>query len=257
MQTTINNLTVISNLGNILLKENIIGGGTQSTYIAQTIAFDKGAYTFVECEFHNEQTDAAFDNNPVHGTFKNARQADEAAFNFSVQMIAGLNVILEAIADAANVILHTAIAEQADLENEAIEIADAFAELNLVPENANTELEYEALNAGSAFDNVEPTPISKHYDLSGDIYDLNEVIDTIATEQADDLQSIDSQIAALTARLLSLGSTRQNIVEEYAYWHSEAQEKIDLLEYRESQDANEAYDDLRQSIWQATGQDIM
>jgi len=113
------------------------------------------------------------------------------------------------------------------------------------------------LRAGAAFDNAEPTPISKHYELSDDINDLNEVIDSIATEQADDLAAIDSEIAALKARLLSLGSTRQNIVEEYAYWHQQAQEKIDVLEYRESQEANEAYDDLRQSIWQATGQDIM
>ena len=164
---------------------------------------------------------------------------------------------LEAFADAANAILHTAIAEQADLQNEAIEIADAFAELDLVPDNADTELEYEALSAGSAFDNAEPIAISKHYELSDDIYELNEVIDTIAIEQADDLADIDSEIAALKAKLLALGSTRQNIVEEYAYWHQQAQEKIDALEYRESQDANEAYDDLRQSIWFATGQDII
>jgi hypothetical protein len=165
--------------------------------------------------------------------------------------------VLEVWADAANAILHTAIAEQADLQNEADEAEATILELAFIPENADKELEYEALNAGAAFDNVAPTPISKQYDLSGDIDELNEVIDSIATEQADDLQSIDSEIAALKARLLSLGSTRQDIVEEYAYWHSKAQEKLDDLEYSEAYDSNEAQADLRQSIWFSTGQDIM
>jgi hypothetical protein len=351
----INNLTVTQNHGNTTITaENMFRGGTHSTYVAQVLAIGKGAYTFVECQFDNEQTDAAYDGNPVHGTFPTLQAAAQAAFDFIVAMVSeiesafaagypannmpkyqncgntilmvtdteyttlamiiackneyagkytainciGLSQIeiskaisqaetapttkfdsylfaqkyaemmvqnmlnnelcaLEAFADAANAILHTAIAEQAELQNEAIEIADAFAELDLVPENADLELQYEALQAGAAFDNVAPTPISKQYDLSGDIYDLNEVIDTIATEQADDLQSIDSEIAALKARLLSLGSTRQDIVEEYAYWHSKAQQKLDDLEYSEAHDSNEAQADLRQSIWLSTGQDIM
>ena len=164
---------------------------------------------------------------------------------------------LEAFADAANAILHTAIAVEADLQNKANEVADIFAELDLVPENACEDIALEALIAGSAFDNAEPTPISKHYDLSDDIDELNEVIDSIATEQAGDLQSIDSEIAALKARLLSLGSTRQDIVEEYAYWHSKAQSKLNDLEYSKAYDSDEAQADLRQSIWFSTGQDIM
>ena len=153
--------------------------------------------------------------------------------------------------------MHTAIAEQADLQNEANEVADIFAELDLVPENACEDIALEALIAGSAFDNAEPTPISKHYELSDDIDKLNDIIDSIATEQADDLAVIDSEIAALKARLLALGSTRQDIVEEYAYWHSKAQQKIDDLKYSETYDSNEAQADLRQSIWLSTGQDIM
>jgi hypothetical protein len=126
------------------------------------------------------------------------------------------------------------------------------------PENANTELEYEALQAGAAFDNSAPLPsFNKQYDLSGSIDEINEVIDTIATEQADDLTAIDDEITRLKARLLSLGSTRQDIVEEYTHWHCKAQERLNELEYNEAYDGNEAYDDLRQSIWFSTGQDIM
>jgi hypothetical protein len=258
MQTTINNLTVISNLGNVLLKEHIIGGGTQSTYIAQTIAFDKGAYTFVECEFNNEQTEAAFDNNPVHGTFKNARQADEAAFNFSVQMIAELNAILEAIADAANEVLHTAIAEQADLANEVYEAEATILELDLVPENADLELQYEALQAGAAFDNVEPTPaFSLHYEMPTNIYDLDELSNVIAEEEWRALGTVDVEINALKAKLIQLNDKRIGIVEECAHWRGKCERAIEIAEYEQNYDSNEAQEDLRQSIWLSTGQDIM
>ena len=154
--------------------------------------------------------------------------------------------------------IYPAIAEQADLQNEANEVADAFAELDLVPENACEDIALEALQAGAAFDNSAPLPsFSKQYDLSGDIDEINEVIDSIAVEQADDLTAIDDEITRLKARLLSLGSTRQDIIEEYVYWHCKAQERLNELEYDEAYDDNEAQADLRQSIWLATGQDIM
>jgi len=177
-------------------------------------------------------------------------------YNYSKENLACLAI--KAFADAANQVLHIMIAEQADLQNEAHEAEATILELGLVPENADLELQYEALQAGAAFDNSAPLPsFSKRYDLSGDIDELNEVIDSIAVEQADDLAAIDDEITRLKARLLSLGSTRQDIVEEYAYWHSKAQQKLDNLEHSEAYDDNEAQADLRQSIWQATGQDIM
>jgi len=294
----INNLTVTQNHGNTTITaENMFRGGTHSTYVAQVLAIGKGVYTFVECQFDNEQTDAAYDGNPVHGTFPTLQAAAQAAFDFVVEMVTKLendfaagypanNMLndelcaLEAFADAANIILHTTIAEQADLQNEANEIADAIIENSdfatytkggkyfadnartivylFKPENANTELEYEALQAGAAFDNSAPLPsFNKQYDLSGDIYELNEVIDEIAVEQADDLAAIDDEITRLKARLLSLGSTRQDIVEEYTHWHCKAQERLNELEYDEAYHSDEAQADLRQSIWFATGQDIM
>lgn len=165
---------------------------------------------------------------------------------------------LEAFADAANAILHTAIAEQADLQNEANKVADIFAELDLVPENACEDIALEALIAGSAFDNAEPTPaFSLHYEMPTNLYDLDELSNVIAEEEWRALGTVDAEISALKAKLIQLNDKRIGIVEECAHWRGKCERAIEIAEYEQNYDSNEAQADLRQSIWQATGQDIM
>ena len=169
---------------------------------------------------------------------------------------------LEAFADAANAILHTAIAEQADLQNEANEVADIFAELDLVPENACEDIALEALSAGSAFDNAEPTPaFSLHYEMPYEmptnLYDLDELSNVIAEEEWRALGTVDAEISAVKAKLIELNDKRIGIVEECAHWRGKCDRAIEIAEYEASYEANEADADLRQSIWLSTGQDIM
>ena len=87
MTATINNITVTNNRSEIIITENIVNGGKFSSYAAMPLAISKGVYTFVECELQNEQTDAAYDGTPVHGTFPTLQAAAEAAFNFVVEMV--------------------------------------------------------------------------------------------------------------------------------------------------------------------------
>jgi len=165
---------------------------------------------------------------------------------------------LEAFADAANAILHTAIAVEADLQNKANEVADIFAELDLVPENACEDIALEALIAGSAFDNAEPTPaFSLHYEMPTNLYDLDELSNVIAEEEWRALGTVDAEISALKAKLIQLNDKRIGIVEECAHWRGKCDRAIEIAEYEASYEANEADADLRQSIWLSTGQDIM
>jgi len=288
----INNLTVTQNHGNTTITaENMFRGGTHSTYVAQVLAIGKGVYTFVECQFDNEQTDAAYDGKPVHGTFATLQAAAQAAFDFIVEMVTKLEndfaagypankvvneakntiakkynysknnlacLAIKAFADAANQVLHIMIAEQADLQNEANEIADAFAELDLVPENACEDVTLEALQAGAAFDNVEPTPaFSLRYEMPTNIYDLDELSNVIAEEEWRALGTVDAEINALKAKLIQLNDKRIGIVEECAHWRGKCERAIEIAEYEQNYDSNEADADLRQSIWLSTGQDIM
>ena len=87
MTATINNITVTNNRSEIIITENIVNGGKFSSYAAMPLAISKGVYTFVECELQNEQTDAAYDGTPVHGTFPTLQAAAEAAFNFVAEMV--------------------------------------------------------------------------------------------------------------------------------------------------------------------------
>ena len=166
--------------------------------------------------------------------------------------------VLEAVADAANEVLHIMIAEQAELQSEACKADEIIAELNLVPDNACEDITLEALRAGAAFDNAEPTPaFSLHYEMPTNLYDLDELSNVIAEEEWRALGAVDAEISAVKAKLIELNDKRIGIVEECAHWRGKCDRAIEIAEYEASYEANEADADLRQSIWLSTGQDIM
>jgi len=142
MQTiNINNLTVTQNHGNTILTENLVSGGKHSLYIAQVIAVEKGKYTFVQCdENYNDECASAYEGLAINGFYPTLQAAAEAAFVAMVKTIAELEVAfecqtlpngaifvaIEAIADAANQLLHTeiaAVAEADAMQYEAEQIA--------------------------------------------------------------------------------------------------------------------------------------
>jgi hypothetical protein len=195
-----------------------------------------------------------FEQKGVYATYAEAQAKALSIVNSEVNRAS----VLEVWADAANAILHTAIAEQADLQNEANEAEATILELDLVPANACEDVTLEALQAGAAFDNIEPTPaFSLHYEMPTNIYDLDELSNVIAEEEWRALGTVDAEINALKAKLIQLNDKRIGIVEECAHWRGKCERAIEIAEYEQNYDDNEAQADLRQSIWFATGQDIM
>lgn len=251
---TIGNITISNNYPAIDIVENFYASATERKTLYTVMPISKGVYTFVGAN----DWDAFYNDIFTNGTFASAQAASETAFDLAVKTATELEAAFNVTADAANAILHTAIAVEADLQNEANEVAGIFAELDLVPENACEDIALEALIAGSAFDNAEPTPaFSLHYEMPTNLYDLDELSNVIAEEEWRALGAVDAEISAVKAKLIELNDKRIGIVEECAHWRGKCDRAIEIAEYEASYEANEADADLRQSIWLSTGQDIM
>lgn len=88
MTSTINNLEVKNNNGVIFIIDNSFGKRTEC--LAQVMAIEKGIYTFIETANAAAQQDAAYSDAPIHGTFFSKEEAEKAAFNFVVEMVANI-----------------------------------------------------------------------------------------------------------------------------------------------------------------------